>query len=155
MTKDQERFLDMLVERHGPSMLQLARRFTGDAKLAEDVVQDTLLIACKKINTLYRHDCPAGWLFKTLNNVIKRENKRAYHQREIPLEDWILTVQESDSSIREFLPSGLSEREEDLLVWRLEEELTYEDIAARLGITPVACRQQVCRTIRKCKNLIK
>lgn len=55
--------------------------------MAEDMVQETFLIAWFKANELYQHENPKGWLYKTLSFLIMRENGRAYHSSEIPLDE--------------------------------------------------------------------
>jgi RNA polymerase sigma-70 factor (ECF subfamily) len=51
------------------------------------------------------------------------------------------------------LPPGLTQRERDLLVWFYEDELSYEEIAARLKIPILTCRTQMFRAKQHYRKL--
>ena len=86
MTKTQQELLCLLMDRHSAVMVQFAYRKTGDAALAEDLVQEAFLTACTKAELLEQHPKPAAWLYDTLNKLILRELGRAVHTRELPLD---------------------------------------------------------------------
>ena len=85
MTALQQELLCQLMHKHSSIMLQYAYRKTGDAALAEDLVQAAFLAACTKAAVLEYHPKPAAWLYDTLNKLILRELSKAYHSREIPI----------------------------------------------------------------------
>jgi RNA polymerase sigma factor (sigma-70 family) len=51
-----------LVRRHGPMVLAVGRRVTGDAQAAEDVFQATFVVLLKKAAALCGYACVGGWL---------------------------------------------------------------------------------------------
>ena len=55
--------------------------------------------------------------------------------------------------LRDMLPPGLSQREQDLLVWFYEDRLTYEEIADRLKIPVLTCRTQMFRAKKHYRKL--
>ena len=56
-------------------------------------------------------------------------------------------------SLRDMLPPGLTQREQDLLVWFFEDGLTYEELSARLKIPILTCRTQMFRAKKHYKKL--
>lgn len=65
-----------------------AARFFKNQDLAQDVVQETFLIAQAKIEQVMESPSPKGWLFNTLKNVIGntyKQQKRLANM--IPIED--------------------------------------------------------------------
>ena len=62
-------------------LLAWARSMTGDAGLAEEAVQDTLLKAWLKGATVRRHGARWSWLYAVLRNSV-RSGARARHWRE-------------------------------------------------------------------------
>ena len=53
----------VLVRRHGPMVLSVARRVLGHVQDAEDVFQATFLVLVKKAATLQRRELLANWLY--------------------------------------------------------------------------------------------
>jgi RNA polymerase sigma-70 factor (ECF subfamily) len=51
----------------------MALRYAGNSYDAEDMVQETLFIALKKINTLIDETKCKSWLFSVLRNVFLKE----------------------------------------------------------------------------------
>lgn len=156
MTREQIDFLDALAEKEQSRLAQIAFRRIGDADLAKDMVQEVMLTACRKIDEVYHHQNPVGWLRKTLNHIIARELHRAYHAAEVPLIEEVPSRNNTtDLSMENYLPPGLTEQEQTLLLWRIREERTYAEIAELRGITLTACRKQMSRAVEKCRRLMR
>ena len=156
MTNKQSAYLDELVTKHRHMMVQLTYRRTGDEQLAKDLVQECFLVACDRIDVLYQHPKPTAWLYDVLNKLTMRELHRAYHALEVPFDDNLSKRAFEDKiSMRDLLPSGLTEKEREVLVWRFEKEYSFEQISKLRGISEDASRQQVSRAVRKCRELMK
>ena len=54
-------------------------------------------------------------------------------------------IQSSPEPLEYLLPQGLSPDERDILILKLEKELTYAEIASILGISEVSCRSRFFR----------
>lgn len=156
MTREQIDFLDALVAEQQGRMVQLTFRRVGNAALANDLVQEALLTACLKIDEVYYHENPVGWLYKTLDLLTKKEMRRVYHKAEVPLiEDVPSKNNTTDLPMENYLPHGLTEQERLLLLWRIKEDRTFEEIAEIRGITPTTCRKQLSRAVQKCRRLMR
>lgn len=155
MTKEQNDLITHLVEKYGDRLFQLAYRRTGSVDMAQDLVQETMLTACCKVQTVAAHENQIGWLTKTLWNLAKREMDKAHHT-ELPLElDFIKGTTEMDLSMESYLPEGLDDKERDIILMRIDRELSYAQIAEILGVSEDACRQKLSRAVRKCRALME
>lgn len=153
MTGEQSKFIKQLVERNSAAMWRYAYRQIGDQQTAQDMVQETFLTACCKAEVVCRHENPSGWLFITLHHLILRETTK--RSREVSCEnmEFISTeTEEIDLPLELYLPNTLSEQDREILLWRLRDEYTFEEIARRRGISEVACRQQLSRAMRRCRE---
>ena len=153
MTEEQSAMIAALFKENGKRLSQLAYRHTGNIELAEDLVQETMLIACMKAETLLNHENQKGWLARTIWNLATREMSKAYHT-ELPLElDYIDGSASIDLPMEFYIPPGLSDSYREMILMRIDREMTYAEIAEAKGITEDAARQQVSRAIRKCREL--
>lgn len=158
MTKEQNELISKLFHENGKHLAQLAYRYTQSSELAEDLLQETMLIACTRIDILTEHENQIGWLVKTLWNLAKREMKKLYHT-EVPLElDYIRDCtrdnSEMDLPMKFYLPPGLDEKEKEIVLMRIAQGMSYSEIAEIKGVSEDACRQQLSRAIRKCRSLM-
>lgn len=155
MGKDYRAFIDELCKSYESALYQYAARRLRDDELAKDLVQETFLLLVIQAPKIYIHENPAGWLFRVLGNMTRRELQKPYHQ-ELPLaSEEAALLSYTDEHFFQDLPSGLSDAERELLTLRLEKNWDYETIAAVLGITPDNCRQRMSRVIRKCRELLQ
>lgn len=154
MNKEQRRLLHRLVMQHGEDLTALAYRLTGDWSLAEDLVQETFLTACYKVDQLSCHPNPAGWLYTTLHNHIRRELRRAQHN-ELPFDEAIGTFTASDRPLAQLLPEKLPLQERELLLLRIEQGLSIRQLAQHFGITEAACRQRLSRAVKHSRALLE
>ena len=155
MTALQQELLCQLMHKLSSIMLQYAYRKTGDAALAEDLVQAAFLAACTKAAVLEYHPKPAAWLYDTLNKLILRELSKAYHSREFPIHTLDSFGREPELlKLADHLPHGLTSAEQELILLRVEDGLSHREIAEQKGISEAACRQRVSRALQKCRKLM-
>lgn len=151
------RFITTLFDEYSQIMVQTAYRYTGSYEIAEELVQEAFLTLSIKYDRVREHENSAGWLFTTLNYLLRREtNKKSYKEitSEIPfLENKAGPVGGSENSLMEILPDKLPSQDVVLLKWIYEDELTYEEISTRLGISTNACRNRLHRLLIRIKNI--
>jgi RNA polymerase sigma-70 factor, ECF subfamily len=136
-----------LVEAHGDELLAHARRLAGDQH-AEDVLQDALLRALRAYPRLRHADHLRAWLYRvTTTTAIDHHRSR---RRELPTEEVpvVATHDTYDEGAFETLIAPLPDTAQDALRLRFVEDLDYEGIADRLGISAVAARQRVSTAVR-------
>jgi RNA polymerase sigma-70 factor, ECF subfamily len=78
-----ERAFETLVDRHGASMLRLARTFCGSRAVAEEVVQETWMVVYTGIDRFEGRSSLSTWLLRILVNRAKTRGAR--ERRMVPL----------------------------------------------------------------------
>ena len=124
-----------LVEPHGDELLAHARRMAGDQH-AEDVLQDALLRALRAYPRLRHAEHLRAWLYRvTTTAAIDAHRSR---RRELPTDDVpaVATQDTYDEGAFEALIAPLPGRRAEPLRLRFVDDLDYEGIADRLGISP-------------------
>ena len=149
MSPADEAWVKELYEANALKLYKVAFRRLGDKDEAENVVQEAFLLLLARFDTVRVHPNPSGWLMKVVQNLIRhsmdRNQKQSSHEISAPPKQFF--------SLRDILPPGLTQREQDLLVWFYEEGLSYEEISARLKIPILTCRTQMFRAKQHYKKL--
>lgn len=156
MDRDEKQFFEELYRSNRDLMLRYAYRLIGSVEKAEELVQEAFVLALLHEDELLRHPKPRSWLFVTLKYQLLNERRRKSSYSELPLESFAgLAAEAPGEPLEAALPRELSEEERRLLVWRFEQQLGYEEISARLGITQGACRLRVMRAVEKCRRALE
>ncbi len=157
MPEQDERF-DQLYREHSARLFKQAYYVLRDRELAEDLVSEAFLILLYKQHEpgIQNHPNLAGWLSLTLKNLICDELKSARHRLEIPLisDNTAAYVDTYHQPPDELLPKCLLPKEREILILLFEEQLSYEEIAVRLGISVLNCRTRAFRAKKHCKELL-
>jgi RNA polymerase sigma-70 factor (ECF subfamily) len=119
---------EALVERHMDALYEFVHyRVGGDRGAAEDVVQDTLLVALRGIGGFDGRSSLHTWLCGIAKNKIRAERRK---RRPRPLED---VLEDLDPEIHHILARVASE---PLPEWVLERRETEELVGATLSSLP-------------------
>ncbi len=119
---------EALVERHMDALYEFVHyRVGGDRGAAEDVVQDTLLVALRGIGGFDGRSTLHTWLCGIAKNKIRAERRK---RRPRPLED---VLEDADAEIHHILARVASE---PLPEWVLERRETEELVGATLSSLP-------------------
>lgn len=124
-------------------LFRVAYRMMGSSESAEDLVQQTFLLALFQGEALRAHPCPEGWLMKALHNLAINERRRTARRQEIPLDTLFdQAAGEASPPLAETLPRQLSPQDREVLLWRFEQGLDYDEIANLLGISEAGGRSR-------------
>ncbi len=80
--------LSSLVARYQTSSVRLAYLLTGDADLANDVVQDSFLLAYRGIKRFRLGEPFAPWFYRIVTNAARQQQRHAGRRREISLDSF-------------------------------------------------------------------
>ncbi len=161
--------VDQLVERYADRVYRLALRITGSSEDAEEVTQDALWTAGRKIHTFKGDSAFGSWLYRiTANAAYMKLRSRRGKEREIalddvlpsldgagvhfePLDDWSQRVDEHalTAELRQVLESAIEALPPDYrtaLVLHDIEGMSNPEIAETLGISLPAVKSRVHRS---------
>ena len=161
--------IEQLVDSYGDRVYRLAYRITGSREDAEEVAQDALWTAARKIHTFKGDSAFGSWLYRiAANAAYMKLRARKSSKREIaiddvlpaieeggvhfePMDDWSLRVDEQalTAELREALEAAIDELPADYrtaLVMHDVEGLSNPDIAETLGISLPAVKSRINRS---------
>lgn len=128
---------DALLRDVAPGLLRYVTRVAGDAALAEDVMQETLILIVRKLGWLHDPSLFRAWAYR----IASREVFRALRKRRVsePLEEIATTVDEiADPWQRERLLASLdrlSPASRAVITLHYLEEMPLSEVAAVLDIS--------------------
>jgi RNA polymerase sigma-70 factor, ECF subfamily len=159
----------LLVERYGDKVYRLGLRITGSPEDAEEVAQDALWTAARKIGTFKGESAFGSWLYRiAANAAYMKLRARKSKGREIamedvipafdeegihfePMDDWSPRVDEQalHNELRDVLQHAIDDLPPDYrtaLVMHDIEGMSNPDIAETLGISLPAVKSRVHRS---------
>jgi RNA polymerase sigma-70 factor (ECF subfamily) len=167
LRRDDPHAMEDLVERYANRVYRLALRITGSNEDAEEVTQDALWTAGRKVHTFKGDSAFGSWLYRvTANAAYMKLRSRRSRSHEIalddvlpaldgghfePMDDWSPRVDEQalQGELREVLEGAIDQLPTDYrtaLVLHDIEGLSNPDIAEALGISLPAVKSRVHRS---------
>ncbi|MEK7377668.1 MAG: RNA polymerase sigma factor [Candidatus Binatota bacterium] len=132
---------DEHIATHIPQLRRYARALTGDYTAAEDLVQDTLERAWKRIGLWRLGSDLRAWLFTIMHNLYVNQLKADSRQQGQPPEQATLDLsvrptQEDRLELRDLNKAlrRLSNEQREVLLLVGLEQMSYEEVAKVLGI---------------------
>ena len=144
-----------------PRLRRYARSLTGDRASAEDLVQDTLERAWRRLH-LWRHGSDMrAWLFTIMHNLHVNQTRTRFGKHTVAVEDEALdfpvrATQEDRLELRdlkEALRRLPDEQQEVLLLVGLE-QMSYQEVAKVLGIPLGTVMSRLCRGRERLRALM-
>jgi len=146
-----ERRLEDLAEAHGPRVLAYLARRTNDPADAADVFQAVLMTAWKRLSDVPDDDQAAlAWLFGTARRCLAND-RRGRTRRLQATERLRSSIRVATAEVVGLTPGvtgalmDLSDADQELLTLVYWEDLTVEQAAHVLEMTPVAARKRLER----------
>jgi RNA polymerase sigma factor (sigma-70 family) len=148
---------EVLVQRHGPMVLDVCRGVLRDEHSAEDAFQATFLVLARKAASLWVKDSLGGWLHGVAHRVAAKAksdaNRRRRHERHAAERSRTATIEEPvhadhRSEARIVLNeeiARLPEKYRAPTILCYLEAMSYEAAAGRLGLTVATVRGRLAR----------
>jgi RNA polymerase sigma-70 factor (ECF subfamily) len=161
---------ESLVIRHTARLFRVAFRITGNEADAEDVLQETFLLAYRKLSGFELRSDFGTWIYRiAVHCALKRiggsrfdESSRVAEQSnpgqsEVQVADLAagperLLLSSEIGAMQEFAMHSLTPVERVAFVLRHVEECSCEEIGAALHIAPNAAKQAVFRAVHKLRR---
>ena len=160
----QDLFFESLYKRYFGRLEAAARAVIGDRPVAEELVQETFVIALRNYETLRRHEKPDAYLYTVLRYKISdyRRSLERYRRLCAALEHSLrpgaLSLSRdpplTSSGIVETAQGSLTEREWYLLRRFAIDGATHRQIAGELGITVDASQKRLERIRKKLEAVL-
>jgi len=165
-----KRAFEVLVVRHTARLFRVAFRITGNEADAEDVLQETFLLAYRKLNGFELRSDFGTWIYRiAVHCALKKiggtrldESRRVAEQSdpetsEIQVADVAagperLLLSREIGAMQAFAMHSLTPVERAAFVLRHMEECTCEEIGTALHIAPNAAKQAVFRAVQKLRQ---
>jgi RNA polymerase sigma-70 factor (sigma-E family) len=152
---DEAAFHDFVVARSA-ALLRTAYLLTGDAHLAEDLVQTALFKTAKSWRRIRGN--PEAYCRRILHNENVSRWRRARHVEESALDETLRTpvAAEPDTDLSVTLEQALAhltERQRSLLVLRFYEDLTEVQTAHVLGISPGTVKSSTRQALARLRQI--
>lgn len=143
---------------HEAELRAFLLRRTGDASLAEDVLQDTFLQALKQGGDFCALGSPRAWLFRVARNRLI-DTSRRHRATVAPDENLHLPQTERPAvvSLSHCLPQALSqlaERDREAIVQCDIDGMAQAEFAAMQGLTLSAAKSRVQRARQRLKQTL-
>jgi len=155
---DAERLVVDLFRTEGRSLVRLARLFVDDRDAAEDLVQEAFLRLARHAGRITSVDRAPAYLRSIVLNLARDHNRRglvslrhraaAGRERDVDDDDVVDVLARSDEHRRVVMAvRALPRRQRDCITLRYFEQLSIDDVAATLGVSPNSVKTHLRRAM--------
>ena len=144
-----------LYGQHANELYHYLARRCPDAATAGDLLQETFLQVVRQSDHLAKVTMPRAWLFAIARNMLARHYRRQRDPQPVA-QLWYEPAEQKDDrliAMREAIRS-LSAELRDTLDLRLEQELSYEEIAHVVDIPVGTVRSRLHNAVRQLRDLM-
>ena len=131
-----------------------------DSDFAEEVVQEAFAIACTKVQQLFEHPCPEGWISVTVRHVAERKYRKRDHHLILldsaALPDGCSLNDPVDLLDPDVLYADLAETKEYKMIRELvDQQLSIHEAAEKKGINQGTYKMRIARAKRILQNKLQ
>lgn len=141
------------------------RKFSSNESLIEDVIQETLLSVWTKRGSLSSIEYPVTYFFTSFRNSLftrLKSNQKIVSEEQISEEpefgiDQIIVGRETDLETKTQIEKALNQltsRQKEAIFLRFYEGMSYEQVAAMLGITVKATYKIMARALEQLREVL-
>ena len=159
-----ERAAAELIQRHIAGLGRFLYSSGADRDEVDDLVQETLFRAFRRLATWRGEASFRSWLFTIGHNLLRDHVRSRKNHRLLSLDDRDIPDQsdphsdlaatEAEERIRQGL-AGLPRLQREVFLLRTQEGSEYEEIALELGTTPGAARVHYHHAVKRLKELVR
>ena len=156
-TGDRGRLMENLYCEIGPELLAFFQRRHGSSQTAADLLQETFAAVMKNPDRLLQADSPRAYLFGVARNLSAEMYRRFHPTEELPAEPQMNDEDPADPRLevmRERIVR-LNAASRQVLELRLYRELSYEEMAATLGVPVGTIRSRLHHAVRQLREHLK
>lgn len=161
LTPAEKTFIDILYDKEFQNLCRYANKMVKNNFVAEDLAQDTFLIACIKADKLLTHPKPGGWLLETLQKHISNYWRvREYITKlivDVPIEKWLENYPDDrfPEDELDFIYNNMVKYKEYEIIKKFAVDgYSQKEIAADYGISINTCKQRIYRAKKILQRLV-
>ncbi len=142
--------LERVIAQCRPSLSRYAARYCVTTSDAEEAVQESLIILCRRLPALRSAGAFSGWLFQVIRRECQRLSRKMFHQH-VPLDEAneeVYLATRTDIELRLDIAMAIQSLPDiyrETIILRDFEELTVKEIAARLSLLPETVKTRIHR----------
>jgi len=155
---------DELYDSFGDAVWRICSRMAGNTADAEDLAQDVWITVWRQIGSFRCESAFYTWLYRVASNVCLQWLRRAGGKADLPIEE--SSCEASPGPEQQVIRQESLDRTESALmslpeplrlplVLRVEEEMSYAEIAQVLDCTTSAVKMRICRARTALANALK
>lgn len=153
--KGDEHAFEELYVRHRDFVYRTARRYTGDHQTALDVAQEAFLILLNKLPTLKLTGRLSTYLYPIIKNLAlakhRTDQRHARIQQQLATES-SCSPSEADSNLAMAL-AKLSEDHREVLILRVVDGLSVDEVALALSIAPGTVKSRLHHALQHLREV--
>jgi RNA polymerase sigma-70 factor (ECF subfamily) len=153
-----------LVRRHVGALGQFLYSSGADRDEVEDLVQETLFRAFRRLDSWQGHGSFRSWLLSIGSNLLRDQFRRRKGRQVVSLEQHEiadqgdphadLTASDTEERLRQGI-AALPRLQRDVFLLRVQQGADYEKIAVALETTPGAARVHYHHAVKRLKGLVR
>lgn len=121
-----------------PPMLAALGAWCGEPSVADDALDEAFVRACERWERVRRSPSPAGWVWRTATNLVRRHHRRAALERRFHLgqrSEQATRPPSTDDDVDLRAALGrLTERQRTAVVLHHVADLPHAEVAAAMGV---------------------
>jgi RNA polymerase sigma-70 factor, ECF subfamily len=156
-TGDKARSMENIYREFGPELLAFFRRRHSSPEIAEDLLQETFAAVMKNPDRLLQADSQRAYLFGVARNLSVETYRRSHPTEELPEEPPMDEAETADPRL-DVMREGillLNAASRQVLELRLQHELSYEEMAATLGVPVGTVRSRLHHAVRQLRDHLR
>lgn len=133
--------------------------YLGDRAVAEEVAQEALLRACQRWERVSKLDSPGGWTWHVARNLAtshlrRRRSERTATARAAANQPGGVVAEDDNGEDVRAAVAALPDRQKTALVLRYYLDLSVDETARRMGVTPDAVRSLTKRAVAELRTTL-
>lgn len=151
--------LERLYREVGPDIWAYLRYRMRDSGLADELLQETFLIAMRDLTALEAADSQRAWLLGIARNLFREQMRKQMRRRTVELPEDVVTTTATEEDHRlDLIRSAiveLPEQQREVLELRIKDDLRYAEIAEMLDIPIGTVRSRLHHALRQLRSCVQ
>ena len=164
LQRDDDSALDLIFQKYYPYLYRIAHQILSDSSMAKDMVQEVLFRLWQNRATIHVNTSLKGYLQRSIINQCisfkRKQGKFSLTENHLPYVTQAIGMQETleAESLETRIRIAIDQLPEQCaIIFRLSrfEEMSYQEIARQLGISPKTVENQIGKALKILRENLK